>query len=228
MEEFKAYLLTKVKVNSASQYFNIFKHAIHEAHRRKLIRDNPADNVKYIKEVDTHREFLTKEEIERLIETECRYEVVKRAFLFSCFTGLRWSDVSKLTWEEIRLIDGVHYIKFTQKKTKQAEFLPISENAVKLLGEREEEDDKIFKELKYSDYMNTAIARWCLKAGITKKISFHNSRHSFAVLLLNNKVDIYTVSKLLGHSDVKTTSIYAKVMNDTKIDAINKLPVFEF
>jgi integrase/recombinase XerD len=228
MEEFKAYLLSKVKQNSASQYFNIFKHSIHEAFRRKLIRDNPAENVKYIKEVETHREYLTKEEIGRLIETECRYEVLKRAFLFSCFTGLRWSDINKLTWKEVRLINEVHHIVYTQKKTKHSEVLPIPANAVQLMGERKEDEERVFVGLKYSDYFNTALLRWCLKAGITKHITFHCGRHTNAILLLNNGVDIFTVSKMLGHKELSTTAIYAKVMNDTKIDAINKLPVFEF
>ncbi|HBK82742.1 MAG TPA: recombinase [Flavobacterium sp.] len=228
MEQFKTYLLSKVKVNSASQYFNIFKHSIHESYRKKLIRDNPADRVKCIREVETHREYLTKEEIQKLINTECRYEVLKRAFLFSCFTGLRWSDINKLTWKEVRLENGVYSIVYTQKKTKHFESLPISANAVHLMGERKEDEERVFKGLKYSDYFNTALLRWCLKAGITKHITFHCGRHTAAIMLLNNDVDIYTVSKILGHKELKTTSIYAKVLNDTKIEAVNKLPVFEF
>lgn len=228
MEEFKAYLLKKVSQNSASQYFNIFKHAIHEAYRKKLIRENPADNVSYIKLVETHREFLTVEEIQKLIHTECRYEVLKRAFLFSCFTGLRWSDVNKLIWEEIRYENGVYSIVYTQKKTNHSESLPLSDNAMKLLGERGENKERVFIGLKYSDYFNTALLRWCLKAGITKHITFHCGRHSAAIMLLNNNVDFFTVSKLLGHKEIRTTAIYAKVLNQTKIDAINKLPTFSF
>lgn len=226
LEEFKAYLLTKVKNNTASQYFNIMKHAVHEAFRRKLLREDPVERVKSVKKVDTKREFLTKGEIESLIQTECRYDVLKQAFLFSCFTGLRWSDVNKLVWTEIRIIDEVHYIAFTQKKTKNSELLPISEAAVKLLGERKEDEDRVLTGLRYSDYMNTALLQWCLRAGITKHITFHCTRHTNAILLLNNGVDIFTVSKMLGHKDLKTTSIYAKVMNETKIEAVKKLPEF--
>lgn len=227
MEEFKAYLLQRLHQNSASQYFNIFKHSVHEAFRRKLIKENPADTVKFIKEVETHREYLTKEEIERLIEAECIYDILKRAFLFSCFTGLRWSDINKLTWKEIREVDDVHHIVYSQKKTKHSEVLPISNSAVKLMGERKEDEDRVFSGLRYSAYMNTALLQWCLRAGITKHITFHCGRHSNAILLLNNGVDIYTVSKMLGHKELKTTSVYAKVLNETKIEAINKLPVFD-
>lgn len=227
LENFKNYLLTKVSQNSASQYFNIFKHAIHEAFRKKIIPDDPATKVKSIKILDTHREFLTIDEVRKLVKAECRNDNLKRAFLFSCYTGLRWSDVSKLTWKEIQEVEGVIYISFTQKKTKNSEFLPISNEAYLFLGDKsEDENEKIFGSLRYSAYLNVSLSRWMLEAGITKKISFHNARHTYAVLLLNNGVDIYTVSKLLGHKELKTTSIYAKVMNQTKIDAVNKLPQF--
>lgn len=226
LEEFKAFLLGKLKVNSAASYFNIFKHSVHEAFRRRLLRENPASRVKSIREVSTTREHLSKEEIDLLVATECRYPVLKKAFLFSCLTGLRWSDVSKLKWEEIREINGVAHISYTQKKTSNAEVLPISESAVRLMGERKAEDDKVFTGLRYSSYFNTALFTWVADAGIKKHITFHCSRHSNAVMLLNNGVDIYTVSKMLGHKDLKTTSIYAKVVNKTKREAVEKLPVF--
>ncbi len=228
LEEFKAKLLTKLKPNSASSYFNILKGSIHEAYRRGLIKDNPANRVKCIKEVDTNREYLTKEEVEKLIETDCRYDVLKRAFLFSCLTGLRWSDVNNLKWKDIRYEDDVAYIVYTQKKTKNSELLPISPNAVKLMGDVGDLQDKVFIGLRYSSYFNTALVTWVANAGIKKHITFHCGRHTNAILLLNNGVDIFTVSKMLGHRDLQTTSIYAKVMNKTKIDAIRKLPTFSF
>lgn len=226
LEEFKAYLLARLKVNSASSYFNIFKRAIHEAFRERLLKDDPAVRVKCIREVDTKKEFLTKEEIDKFIETECRYPALKRAFLFSCFTGLRWSDVQKLTWDEVREAGDVTYIAYTQKKIRNSELLPIPEAAKKLLGEKVENKDRVFIGLNYSNYTNVALLQWYLKAGITKHITFHCARHTNAILLLNNGVDIYTVSKMLGHKDLKTTSVYAKVLNKTKIDAVKKLPEF--
>ncbi|WP_394335723.1 tyrosine-type recombinase/integrase [Flavobacterium cyanobacteriorum] len=113
LEEFKSKLLSSLKPNSASSYFNILKHSIHEAYRRGLIKDNPAERVKCIKEVDTNREYLTKEEVDSLIATECRYDVLKRAFLFSCLTGLRWSDIHNLKWKDVRCDGGIYlYGKF--------------------------------------------------------------------------------------------------------------------
>jgi len=228
LEEFKSYLSNKLSVNSASSYFNIIKHTIHEAYRRRLIKEDYALRVKCIKQVDTNREYLTIEEVRSLINTECRYEVLKRAFLFSCLTGLRWSDVHNLKWKDIRDIDGVSHIVFTQKKTKNAEVLPISQNAIELMGDKGDDNDKVFIGLRYSSYFNTALFTWVTNAGIKKHITFHCARHTNAVMLLNNGVDIYTVSKMLGHKELKTTSIYAKVMNKTKIEAVEKLPTFSF
>jgi integrase len=228
LEEFKANLLSKLKPNSASSYFNILKGSIHEAYRRGLIKNNPAERVKCIKEVDTNREYLTKEEVGNLIETDCRYEVLKRAFLFSCMTGLRWSDVNNLKWKDIRNEDGVTYIVYTQRKTKNSELLPISLNAVNLMGDVGDGQEKVFIGLRYSSYFNTALFTWVANAGIKKHITFHCARHTHAILLLNNGVDIFTVSKMLGHRELKTTSIYAKVMNKTKIEAVGKLPKFSF
>lgn len=228
LEEFKSYLSNKLSINSASSYFNIIKHTIHEAYRRRLIKEDYALRVKCIKQVDTNREYLTFEEVKSLINTECRYDVLKRAFLFSCLTGLRWSDVHNLKWRDIRYIDNVPHIVFTQKKTKNAEILPISSNAIELTRDRGNDMDRVFIGLRYSSYFNTALFTWVANAGIKKHITFHCARHTNAVLLLNNGVDIYTVSKMLGHKELKTTSIYAKVMNKTKIEAIEKLPTFSF
>jgi integrase len=228
LEEFKAKLLSKLKPNSASSYFNILKASIHEAYRRGLIKDNPAERVKRIKEVDTNREYLNAEEVERLIVTECRYEVLKRAFLFSCLTGLRWSDVHNLKWKDVRNDRESYHIVYTQRKTKNSEVLPISVTAVKLMGDVQDNNERVFVGLRYSSYFNTALFTWVANAGITKHITFHCARHTNAILLLNNGVDIYTVSKMLGHRELKTTSVYAKVMNKTKIEAVEKLPQFSY
>ncbi|WP_159798886.1 site-specific integrase [Flavobacterium sp. MK4S-17] len=226
LEEFKSKLLNNLKPNSASSYFNILKGSIHEAYRRGLIKDNPAARVKCIKEVDTNREYLTKEEVDSLIATDCRYNVLKRAFLFSCLTGLRWSDVHNLKWKDVRTDNGAYHIVYTQRKTKNSEVLPIAANAVKLMGNIGDNNERVFVGLRYSSYFNTALFTWVANAGIKKHITFHCARHTNAILLLNNGVDIYTVSKMLGHRELKTTSVYAKVMNKTKIEAVEKLPNF--
>jgi integrase len=149
---------------------------------------------------------------------------LKRAALFSSLTGLRWSDVEKLVWSEVQHseING-HFIRFTQKKTKGTETLPISEQAYQILGERGESGEKIFKGLKYSAWINLKLAQWVMKAGITKHITFHCFRHTFATLQLTMGTDIYTVSKMLGHRELRTTQIYAQIVDRKKVEAANRI-----
>ena len=232
VEGFRDYLLKKAKMknkkllsnNSAISYFNKFRAAINQAYDEGILSENPIKRVKGIKQEDTHREYLTLDEIKALVKEECRYEVLKRAFLFSCLTGLRWSDIQKLTWSEIEKFNDGWRIKFTQKKTKGVEYLDISDQAFSYMGEEGEPDERVFVGLKYSSFMNVALTQWMLKAKITKPITFHCARHSFATIQLTLGTDIYTVSKLLGHSELKTTQVYAKIIDQKKIDAVNKIP----
>jgi integrase len=137
---------------------------------------------------------------------------------------LRFSDIQKLVWSEVQYseLEG-YYLRFTQQKTKGVEVLPISEQAFKLLGERKEQNVKVFEGLIYSAYMNVQLKQWLLKAGITKDITFHCFRHTFATLQLLHGTDIYTVSKMLGHRDLKTTQIYAKIVDEKKREAANRI-----
>lgn len=226
LEDFKSYLLkgAKLSQNSSHTYFNKVKRAVHNAHRDKILDTDYAFFVRSPKMVNTKREFLTKEEVQKLCDTECRYPEFKRAFLFSCLTGLRWSDAVQLHWRDIQFVEEKGYIiQFVQKKTKKYEYLPISEKAVQMLGERGDEKDKVFVRLRYSAWHNVGLAQWVMKADIKKHITFHCARHTFATLLLNNGTDIFTVSKLLGHTEIRTTQIYAKLQDENKREAVNGL-----
>ena len=152
--------------------------------------------------------------------------MLKTACLFSALSGLRWSDIEKLTWSQVQSdpANG-HYLRFRQKKTGGFETLPISDQAVMLLGTPGAPTDRVFDGLTYSDQNNLKLKEWILKAGITKKISFHNFRHTYATLLLNSGTDIYTVSKMLGHRNVSTTQIYAKVVDKRKQEAVGRIQI---
>ncbi len=229
LESFKAFLLTRVAQNSAHTYFNKVIRAVHTAFRERLIVDNPAHRVKSPKQIDTQREFLQEEELHKMAATECRRPILKRAFLFSALTGLRWSDIHKLTWSEVRHSEANGYsIQFSQAKTKASEYLPIHEQAIALLGEPGEPTDRVFKGLKYSMEMNIVLSQWVLKAGIAKHITFHCARHTYATLLLTKGAEIYTVSKLLGHRELRTTQVYAQVIDGKKREAVDFLPKLEF
>ena len=182
-----------------------------------------------IKPAETRREYLTIEELNKLVKTPCNNDLMKRAALFSALTGLRFSDIQKMTWGELEYIKGQGYfLNFNQKKTKGVEVLPISEQAYSFTEGTESpkdmpQDKLVFEGLKYSAYHNKHLFQWIGAAGITKGITFHCFRHTFATLQLFNGTDIYTVSKMLGHKDLKTTQVYAKIVDEAKRTAANKI-----
>ena len=234
-EKFKDYLLhanrlntvkgLMLKQNSALSYFNKFRCAVNEAYDSRLLNDNPLRHVKGIKQKESKREFLTKEELQILTKTHCDLEPIKYAALFSALTGLRWCDINRLKWRDIQRTESGYFIHIIQKKTEDVIMHPVSAKAVNLLGECGKPYEGIFEGLKYTDSNNNKIKRWILRAGIHKKITFHNFRHTYATLLLNEGVDICTVSEMLGHSDIKTTMIYAKVLSETKVKAANVIDI---
>lgn len=232
VEDFKDYLDKKAKTksqkplsqNSKYSYFGKFTAALKQAVKDNTLKVNPAEGVPHFKQGEPQREFLTLEELQAVVKIECELPVLKQAFIFSALTGLRWSDIEKMKWSEIQNSNEMgYYIRFRQKKTKGAETLPISEQAFNYLGERGELNELVFKGLNYSAWSNLKLQQWVMKAGITKTITFHCARHTYATLQLTLGTDIYTVSKLLGHKELRTTQIYAKVIDQKKKDAANRI-----
>ena len=231
--EFKEYLLTTksnksskttLAQNSAVSYFNKLKATLKQAYKDGYLTTDLNAKIEPIKQAETRRNFLTIEELNSLVKTECNNPLLKRAALFSALTGLRFSDIKNLVWGELEYIEGNGYfIQFKQQKTKGVEMMPISEQAYSLLGESKEPTDKVFEGLTYSAYENKHLYQWIGAAGITKDITFHCFRHTFATLQLSKGTDIYTVSKMLGHRELKTTQIYAKIIDQTKREAADKI-----
>ena len=115
-----------------------------------MLRENPAEGIKSIKTVAPKREFLSLDELRVLAATPFHYEDLRRACLFAALTGLRYSDVEKLTWSNLQPSgDGKFFIRFRQQKTKENEVMPLSADAFALIGERAGDSEKIFKDLKY-------------------------------------------------------------------------------
>jgi integrase len=234
LTDFKVYLQSTAKKkneeplspSSLHSYFNKVKACINQAHRDELIIKNPCHSVKGFKEGEVQREYLTFEELQKVVLADCENNNLKRAFIFSCLTGLRWSDIINLKWGDLQYsaTNTYWFIRFRQQKTKGAETLPISDQARELLGEQCANEELIFKGLKYSAWHNLKLQQWIMKAGITKKITFHCARHTYATLQITNGTDIFTVSKLLGHRELKTTQVYAKIIDEKKIEATNAIP----
>ncbi len=207
--------------NSAAGYYSTFRGLLKIAHRDKLLRENINEFLEKIEETEVRKEWLTLDEIKKLAQTDCDIPVLKRASLFSCFTGLRKSDIFKLDWNEImKAPDGGYCIRFRTEKNEYETMLPVSEETLSLCGNRRE--GKVFAGL--TQYMTEyPLKRWLIQAGIGKKITFHSFRHSYATVQIALGSDIYTVSKMLAHKNVQTTQIYADLVDEKKREASNRI-----
>ena len=212
-------------------YYNIFRSILNAAVRDDLLEYNPADKLARRQKphaYESGRTYLTAKEVKILSMTETEEKAIPacRAFLFCCFCGLRYSDVSRLRWGQLQASqEGGLQLELIQKKTGNRLFLPLSEDALKCMPVKgsDEDDALIFKLPAYWD-INKHIIHWAETAGIKKHVTFHIARHTFATMALNSGVDIFTVSKLLGHANVSTTQIYAKIMDKTKREAVDMIP----
>ena len=216
-----------MKRSTAQSYLMVLNAALNTAVREEMMRANPLLNIDAADKPhggQSMREYLTVEEIKTLMETPCQLkdEATKSAFLFSCFCGLRYSDVAALTWGNIEESNGHYTAKVIIKKTERPLYVPLSSEALRWMPERgtAADDEKVFS---LPDYQNVrrSLKRWLEGVKIKKHITFHVARHTFATLMLTLGADLYTTSKLLGHSKVTTTQIYAKIVDAKKVEAVN-------
>ena len=206
--------------------------ALNKAEREGIILKNPGKSIDASlkpRAEEKSRAYLTLEEVKKISETEYRPKNdVKPAFLFACFTGLRYSDIYKLTWGEMSIgPDGKLRLDTKMKKTGKDLYLPLSDNAIAWLPDRENAPDNARVFYRLPDQVGNADARLhtlIRNAGIKKPVSFHVARHTFATLTLTYGADLYTVSKLLGHANMRTTQIYAKIVDENKRKAVNLIP----
>lgn len=207
-------------------YYKAFNCALNMAVRDDVIPFNPFTKISSDEKIqmpESTREYLTVEEVKTLIRTDCKHEGVKRAFLFSCFCGLRHSDVEALTWGNLEKDGDGAILRIVVKKTNKPLILPLSSAALRWLPERGEANptDRVFAMPKAENYYNILLKRWAKDAGISKVVTFHVARHTFATMELTAGADLYTTSKLLGHTQIKTTQIYAKIVDKKKAEAVN-------
>lgn len=224
LTDFVDYLAEEVTPNAARTYLAKLNSMFREAVNDGLLLRNPMASIELPKKEETHREFLTIEEVRVMAAAECSDNEVKRAFLFGCLTGLRYSDIKALTWGDVRQQGQFTRLVYKQQKTQKQEYLDISPQAVQYMGERGADNAMVFKLDMWVRNVCEALREWRKNAGITKHITFHSSRHTFAVMMLDLGVDIYTVSKMLGHKDIKTTQIYAELLDKRKQEAVLRIP----
>ena len=232
-EDFKSHLLKansnksselNLKTNTASSYFNKIKAALKQAYKDGILQIDLNSKISPIPEEETRRDFLTIEEVNTLCKTPCKNVILGQASIFSALTGMAFKEIENMLWGDITCTQNTNYTVLTKRqKTQSDNYLPISEQAFSLLGERKEPTEKVFEGLKYSAHNNKHLTEWISSAGITKKITFHCFRHTYATLQLSNGTDMYTLSKMLGHKSIKTTEIYAKIIDKVKRDTTDKI-----
>lgn len=211
----------KLSSVTIKDYISYIKIILNKAVDENIINKNPAKNIQ-LKTNDSIKIFLLEDELKAIKNTPFSHPEIKNAFLFSCFTGLRMSDLYNLKWDNI-INNKLHIV---QNKTGQISSINLSVTAKEIIKEQQnfkKTDNLVFHMLEANRSRNR-IKELVIKAGINKNVGFHTARHTFACLCLSSGIDIYTVSKLLGHKDLKTTQVYAKLIDRNKDEAINKLP----
>ena len=212
--------------NSIYEIYSILSAIMNTAVKNGIIPQNPLkllDASVRPKLKDSKREFLTLDELKKLVETDfCQY--TKTIFLFACYTGLRHSDIISLKWEDIEETEKSIVIRKKQQKTGNIVEIPLNKAAFNLLPTERKEKGLVFGNCKSHSVVNVDMKKWAKKAGISKTLSFHVSRHTFATLLISQGADLYVVSKLLGHTRITTTQVYAKVVDESRRKAVDLLP----
>ena len=231
-QEYIDYLLTEYRPKGKQvsnftlhTYYRILNGALNAAVRADVIKLNPftkIGNSDKIRRPESKREYMTIEELRALIATPMKNEAVKQAYLFSCFCGLRISDIIGLKWGNVYVDNRQYRLEVVMQKTKEPIYLPLSPEALRWMPERgnKSAEDTVF-DLPSTTHINILLKPWAKAAGIDKRFSFHTARHTFATMMLTLGADLYTTSKLLGHTDVKMTQVYAKIINRKKDEAVN-------
>lgn len=215
--------------NTAFCLLGEFNNALNTAVREGIIVGNPMlmlETAEKIHVKEQIMEYLTLEELKVLMSAPCECPIVKQAFLFACNCGLRLSDVISLKWSDINLIDGQWRVSTRMLKTDRLVHIPLPKQALRWLPERIDRrphsSERVFDELRKWE-IAIYLKPWIESAGIKKKVTFHTSRHTYATMLLTLGADIYTVSKLLGHTSIRHTQRYAKVIDAKKDEAVRNL-----
>lgn len=258
MKDFERFLLKRVSNNTTLNYLKNINTVLNDAVRKKIIPSNTWHEVpkhERLKKQDIFRTALSLDQLQMLADTpyDCDPQI-KQAYFFSCFTGLRWSDVNPLRWSKIQrrqINEEEHwFIYFEQEKTEAIEYLPLTEQAIEILNERMKEREQeseesiyVFPKMKETDPVNKlvqsrvnyALKSWAKAAAVKwrdkfciepRQMHFHNARHTFATNMLEAGIegDIWTVSKLLGHKSLNSTQVYAHVRDQRKLAAVKALP----
>lgn len=224
---FLDYLYRKFRGNTPSLYFKKFKNLLNLCLDEGYIDKNPAVNIHPTQGYALTKEILTSSEITKLALTPCSNPQIKRAFLFSCHSGLRWCDIKQLKYENIDFSRNL--LRITQKKVSTHSgsavlFLNLNKNAMRIIEANSSEREGLIFTLPTHARALRVLKEWTLKADIQKHISFHCARHTFITMLIDNGVGIKTAASLAGHSSTRHTEKYIHIIDHQKQKAVDSLP----
>lgn len=228
LKNFQNYLLTETKCNNngSIKLLQMLKKIIMECYRSGIIKKNPFVNL-ILKKSPFERGFLSIDELNRIrsINLNQSLSKIRDIFIFCCYTGLSFSDVQSLKKNNIKIEnDGFKWINIKRKKTNNICMIPLLDYAEQILNKYDRNNNQFIFHKISNQKVNLYLKKIVKLADIEKNITFHMARHTFATTItLNNNVSIETVSKMLGHSNIKTTQIYAKVLKSKISYEMNQL-----
>jgi len=246
LENFRTYLLQNSMVNTASTDFSYIRTALNHAYRNDMMKVKITDQVKAIAPQRTKIVFLTQEELNILAKTPCGKPLIKRAALFAALTGMRIADIAHLRWEDVVFEPTGPCVHFRQRKTKALNYLPVSQQAIKIAAAMDADDNQngnpkdkpadipaekrtgvVFPRLieLHTQCKRPHFKIWIRDAGIKKNVTFHTMRHTFATLQLLANTNIKTLSEMLGHTKIENTMIYAHVVNASRRAAADVITI---
>jgi integrase len=224
LEKFKSYLLSQVASSSAHTYFAKMKYVWNKAIKEGIVSNNPFLSITIKKTPKKPIVYLTEEEVKIIFQTkEVIPEVIRQAFLFSCFCGYRISDIRNLKWSNIK-DKSIEIVMI-----KGGEFLstPLNSTLENILAQRPKDGEYVFGDLPSKTEVSSKLKVLGAYLRFDKNMYFHLARHTFGTLALTKGMDIYEVSKLMGHKGIQMTMHYAKIIDAKKEIAMNKMPNFE-
>lgn len=228
LERFYQFLHKKYKcsTNTTIKYMKRFASIMNFAQKTGLIQVNPFNIFRFHTE-KKEPVYLTEDELKRIMDKEFvseRLAIVRDAFLFSCFTGLSFSDIANLRFSDIQERNSLYRIRTGRRKTDSVSYIPLLDIPMKILDRHREKyrvkhkqaehiaDDRVFP-IRSNQVTNEFLKEIADVCGIHKRVSYHIARHTFATLALSNGVSLESVSKMMGHTSIRTTQVYAQITN---------------